>query len=489
MKRMNVRLLVSFCGLMITQIASLSAGYPVYPPTSSVGVAGLIFADSENEKMLRSCRAESRVCARFYILPSFISVKTNEETGAKMVSHGLMMGSGGRLSALSVYNLTLQPVFTSGAGNSDNPLAGLQDIQDRIVHQLVPSFLTSKNISGLTVLPQQIEIAPLPVADAQFIVTGLPFGEESSSDSSVLKPNPVPPIDPETKAPLLTSDEIADRANKIGREVHYTKFYAPKWQGDMHSIGQPFSVSVQGKVWNIEPAFKTMMTSNAGNAVIGTMSFRFRALAMPVKMKLSCNLHTFQQVVRSTQKQWHHYRYKSLFKSVERFSNEEWNAIRASLKISDYCSIYDFKDTTLPADQAMNQVKDLLFDRLLNRAFNAVTATGEPVPIEAKDPRYTHFESKASIDASAQIDLELTQESVVWFSSDLDFQGGAISEDQLDPAHWTFCNHWSRANPSTRKCEEVCAPYFEVYWKRHPKATVPENGTTNDAVCVPYEDL
>jgi len=489
MKRMTRRLLVSFCGLMVSQMASLTAGYPVYPPTSSIGVAGLIFADSENEKMLRSCRAESAVCARFYVLPRYISVKENEETGAKMVSHGLMTGSGGRLSALSIYNLTLQPVFATGKSDSVDPLAGLQDIQSRIIHQIVPSFMAAKKITGLTVLPQQIELAPLPVADAQFIVTGLPFGDESSSDSSVEEPDPVPPLDPQTKAPILTAEEIAAKSEKIGKEVHYTKFYAPKWQGDMHSLGQPFSVSVQGKVWNIEPAFKRMMTSSSGNAVIGTMSFRFRALAMPIKMKVSCNLNTFQEVVRSTQKQWHHYRYKSWFKTVERFSNEEWNAIRSSLKISDYCSVSDFKDTTLPADQAMDQVKDLLFDRLLTRAFNAVTSAGEPVPVEAKDPRYTHFESKASIDASAQIDLELTQESVVWFSSDLDFQGGAISEDQLDPAHWTFCNHWSRANPSTRKCEEVCEPFYEVYWKRHPKASAPATGNISEPVCVRYEDL
>jgi hypothetical protein len=83
MKFIRLKYVLSLCALLLTQLSNLSAGYPVYPPTSRVGVDGLIFADSDNEKMLRSCSGRSGVCARFYVLPKSISVKRNEETGAR----------------------------------------------------------------------------------------------------------------------------------------------------------------------------------------------------------------------------------------------------------------------------------------------------------------------------------------------------------------------------------------------------------------------
>lgn len=488
MKINNLKLTLSFCALMFSQIANLTAGYPVYPPTSRVGVDGLVFADSDNESMLRSCDSRATVCARFYVLPKFVSVKRNEETGAKMVSHGIIAGPGGRLKALSIYNLTLQPVFASGRSGDKDPLSGIRAIQDKAITQLIPSFMKQREIPAVEVLANQIEIAPLPIADTQFILTGL-AGEFDSLGASVKASQGPPPIDPQTNAPQLDEEEIDTKVQSIANGVRYTRFFAPKWQGDTHSLGQPFSISVQGNAWNVEPAFKRMMTATSGNAVIGTMSFRFRALARPIKMKVSCNLQTFHQVVNSTQKKWHHYRYKSLFKSVERFSNEEWNAIRSSLKISDFCNVVDFKDTTLPADQAMKEVEELLFNSILKRAFKTYDQAGTPIPPEGKDPRYTFFESSATVEASAVIDLEFNQDRVLWFSSDLDFQGGAISEDQLDPSHWALCEHWSRANPATKKCQEICEPWSQVYWRDHPKATLPPEVNFPVPACVKYEDL
>ena len=479
MKFIRLKYVLSLCALLLTQLSNLSAGYPVYPPTSRVGVDGLIFADSDNEKMLRSCSGRSGVCARFYVLPKSISVKRNEETGAKMVSHGVFLGTN-RMSARSIYNLTLQPVFASGRGDNQDPLSGLRDIQDKVVYQLLPSFMEQKEIHGVSFLPEQIEIVPLPVADTQFIVTGLAQSEDSET---------LPPADPETKAPKLSSERIKKQVVDISEHVNYTKFFSPKWQGDMHSLGQPFSISVQGNAWNIEPAFKGMMTGTGGNAVIGTMSFRFRALASPIKMKVSCNLQTFHEVVRSTQKRWHHIRYKSFFGSVERFSNAEWNAIRSSLKISNFCNIIDFKDTTLPEDQALEKTREFLFDTLLKRTFKAVDEAGTPIPAEGKDPKYTYFESAATVESSASIDLEFNQDRVLWFSSDVDFQAGAISEDQLDPSHWALCPHWARADPFTKQCQSLCEPFGEVYWKGHPKATLPESGNFPVPACVRYEDL
>ncbi|MGA0164326.1 MAG: hypothetical protein ACO3LE_08825, partial [Bdellovibrionota bacterium] len=411
-------LLILFSVSFFLNIGQAESGYPVYPPLSQHGF--LVFEDSENEELIRSCQPSSEVCARFYTLPPAFRLATNPQTQVPMLTQGIFPGRD-RLSHQVIYNLTLEPeVFH------------VENLRPKL-----ESRLASK-MRG-----DQIAISPLPVGEIQFFATGLAAAENH---------NAVEPSIDSDEVPVMDEEKIEKIVEKLSREVYFTKFYAPRWTGNLRSLGQRFSVSIQGASYQLEPAFQNMFLADGGNAFIGNISFRFKAVTRPIKMSLTCNLKTFHEVVSETAKNWNITRRRSKKSNIEIFSNEERNAIRRSLNIKDYCKVKSFLDSTVVADESVNLMKDLILNKLFDRAFEKVQTKEELKTKEGKDPKYTFYRSKNIDQVGVEFSLDIDSETVQEFSSDIDFTAGNISADQLDPNHWTLCSHWQRPNRE-KSCE------------------------------------
>lgn len=458
-------------------------GYPVYPPFTEEAKNYLVFPDSDNEALMKNCTNSERICARFYVLPQTINLATNDETGVKMLTQGIFPRRS-RLDHQVVYNLTLEP-----------DLENMRDIRDSIRR----SYVTERaQRYGQPLKDHQIVVAALPVAEMQLIATGLDLmarndGEvEDEIEEELDEADEV--ANNEEGVPELTEEQIAKITHEIINNVSYTRFYAPTRNGDLQSLGSRFSVSIQGKAWELEPSFQNMFLSEGGNAVIGTVSFKFRVQAAPLKVNMSCNLKTFQEVMRNTRKTWDIYRYTSRRKTIERFRNDEWNVVKNKLKIEDFCKITRFDDTTIAKTEVMATLEDLIFSKLFDRAFDAVTTRDKPKTEAGSDPKYTTYEYRAIDEAETTFDVNLEETQVIWLSSDVDFQAGNIERDQLDPLNWALCYPWQRPDPGSRVCQEVCAPMAEVYWPAHPDAIEPGEWAQNkfgitDKVCVSNQDF
>jgi hypothetical protein len=406
------------------------AGYPVYPPTASQRY--IVFEDSDNEaQVARGCQAD-RVCVMGYYLPrGFTLAKT--QAGVPMLTQGLFFSPDSIWKHRVVYNVTLE--------------ADLEGVDQAL------SEAQQKIAQKYALAPNQVRLSPLYIGDLQVLARNA-YGSNEATETA----------DPK----------------KLAR-VGFTQFIAPDWKGDFHNLSSRFSLSIRGPMWDLEPTLQNMFLNEGGNAAVGSLSFKIRVLAKPVKAKFECELAQFQKVVRETTKYMHSYRYSSASHSESYFTNDEWNAIRKSLDIQSFCKISEFTDTTIPnsaevlADRG-EQLKKMLFEQ----AFQVVTAQGIEKPIDPSDPLYTRFESSSQAEGKIKTTIDLEESRVFFLSSDLDFYAGGVTTKNLDPAHKYLCLKWERFDlslPNGGACRAVCQPAEQTYMKHHPKAD--SNGCVN----------
>ncbi len=460
MKSFTYKLKISFlAALSLLGLGSeVRAGHQVYPPTLVRDL--MIFDDSENETRAVACREKNlhrekpEKCLTAYIMPRTISLAKTSE-GIPMLTQGLFFSRKNIFNHRVVYNMTLTPEMV----NSDESFSAASQI------------IAAK----YQVYPEQVQLSPVRTGSMQFLVTSK-FG---SGDSDLISnPNLMSETTSSTEpkkgeAPAtLKEKEIEKIAKSIAHTTSGTDYLVPRWLGNLHSLGALFSVSIRGSLYDLEPALQNMFLKKAGNAFVGTVSFKIPVKTSPINMQVRCNLRNFREVVNRTVKEWSIYRRTGLFSREERFSNNEWNTIRKNLDINTFCSIYKFEDISLglTETEAFKSRIMVLFDRMFNQAFTRVGDFKHADSVDGRDPKYTLYESRATSEIKESIELDLREDLVVELSSDLDFQAGNITSDHLDPSHKYVCYSYERFDIAQQKCVMACDPLSEVYFKYHPKA-------------------
>ena len=394
------------------------AGYSSYPPEQVKGYS--FFEDSDNANNAKKCPKGIDIpCVSATYLPRGVKLATTP-SGVPMLAQAIWFSSTSRFGHVVTYNLTMEPDYSS----SDEAVSKFR------------KWLGEK----YNVDVKNVDVSPTDIGSIQFIV-------RSQFGSGV---------------PTRTGGEIA-----LG--TTFTETISPHWTGDFHNIGSRFSVIIRGKTWDLEPTLQKMFLKQAGNALVGQVSFSFPVKSTIFDANISCDIRLFQETVRSTIKTWNLTHTWGPGYDHETFDNDERNAIRASINVYDFCDVQQFNDAThLPLSE-LDKRKDQLFNDLFSAAFKKISESTEPTPQGGKDARYTYIEQITSMDAHGHIELHLKDQEVFNLSSDLDFYAGGVTEDNLDDTHKYFCNHFERFDYEKNTCVGVCNPETEIYMKDNPK--------------------
>jgi hypothetical protein len=410
------------------------AGFPSYPPSVSNNYS--YFEDSDNPTSVATCKGvKNAICATAYVVPKQIAL-AKTEAGVPMLSQGIFFKSS-YLDHQVVYNLTLEPDYD-----------GYDAASKKIV-------LTLSQKYGIPA--ESVMVSPMNISNIQFLVYNT-FGSSGSE--------PVPSATAGATSPSPRPSNAASPALAGG--LVYTQTIVPQWTGDFHNIGSQFSVSIVGPVWDLEPGLSNMFLNSASNAVVGQVSFGFAVKALASNSTMDCDLETFQEKVEDQTKVWNITHVTGPGYDVTTTDNEEWNAIRANLKIGDFCTIKEYNDATVAKDDLMESRKQQIFDMLFNKAFQQITNFTPDQIIAGKDAVYTKFNSSSSADANGHIVLNFKDEEVFLLHSDLGFAAGGVSRDNLSPESKYICEHFEKY--TSKGCEVVCDPMSEVYLPHHHRA-------------------
>ena len=420
-----------------------TAGFPLYPPetlSSREAKAGFMFFDDSNNGVnSEQCRRQSgplqpgRICAAGYYLPAGFKLAKNPDNNVPMLSQGLFFSPVSFWKNTVVYNITMEPDFSG--------LDGLLN-----AYRLTLS-------ARYGVPAETVSLSPIDTGAMQIV-------SRSSYGSAATPP------------PGATPEELGQM---VALATTYTQIIAPSWTGDLHNIGSRFSISIRGPVWDLEPGLQRMFLQTAGNAAVGQVSFGIRVKAKPYDAVFKCNLKKFQDVFRSTLKNWAITRIQHGSSTWESFNNEERNAIRTQLTMDAFCDIKEQKDTTIPTDRLIEERGGQIFQKLFDSAFNKIQETVPGSLIEGKDDRYTFFSTESRADSEGNIEVRLSQDYVFFLKSDLDFYAGGVTEDNFSPAHKYLCDHFEHFDIARNSCVTVCDPGREVYLPGNPNA----NSTTH----------
>ncbi len=358
-----------------------------------------------------------------------------------MLSQGIWWSGQSFLNHTVTYNMTLAPDYR----DSEKAVENFKMI-------LAQKYGLSAN---------NVDVSPTDIGKMQFLVRSKLGADDRMDPTPVATPSASPAASPAVVA-----------ANTV-----FTEYIVPSWTGDFHNIGSLFSIIIRGRTWDLEPTLQRMFLHESDNAVVGQISFSFPVQSLVFDAHIVCDIHQFQSTFRSTLKSWAMTHSWGRGYDYSTFSNDERNAVRASLNIESFCDVQQFVDTTHFPKSTLDARKEQLFDLMFNKAFKAVTDSGLPPDQGGKDAKYTYLEQIAEMDAHGHIDLSFKDTQVFNLSSDLDFYAGHIPEDNLDYAHKYLCAHFERFDNKEDRCVIVCDPQTQIYLRGNPHAD--EKGCVN----------